>query len=106
MQLTKVVIVLSGLALVCARPSASIRSSLVARVEECSCDDADNAFNVCLLETCGHGCDDTDTPPCVAAVGMYIKIFECGALTLTCFSEAECSNNVTTCAGFPTAWST
>ncbi|KAM3083699.1 hypothetical protein ACMFMG_002188 [Clarireedia jacksonii] len=88
MQFTKVIAVLSGLALVCARPSASTRSSLVARVEECSCDDAENAFDVCLLERCGHGCDDTDTAPCVATV------------------VAECSNDITICAGFPTVWST
>ncbi|PQE33522.1 hypothetical protein CJF32_00003383 [Rutstroemia sp. NJR-2017a WRK4] len=74
MQFTKIIAVLSGLALVCARPSASIRSSLMARVEECSCDDAENAFNVCLLERCGHGCGDADTAPCVATVGMYIGI--------------------------------
>lgn len=70
MQFSAILAVFAGLTLVAARPA--IPAALQVRVEECSCADAQGAYAVCLLERCGHGCNDDDVAPCVASVGMSI----------------------------------
>ncbi|KAF7930596.1 uncharacterized protein EAE98_004996 [Botrytis deweyae] len=77
MQFATIFAIFAGLTLVAARPT--IPAALQARVEECSCSDAQGAYAVCLLKSCGHGCTDEDVAPCVASV------------------EAECITDWTTC---------
>ncbi|KAB8296395.1 hypothetical protein EYC80_009143 [Monilinia laxa] len=75
MQFSTILTVLAGLTLVAARPA--IPAALQTRVEECSCADAQGAYAVCLLETCGHGCNDNNIAPCVASVKAEFMI-DCG----------------------------
>ncbi|KAA8568205.1 hypothetical protein MFRU_034g00500 [Monilinia fructicola] len=77
MQFSTILAVFAGLTLVTARPAIPV--ALQTRVEECSCADAQGAYAVCLLETCGHGCNDDNIAPCVASV------------------KAECITDWTTC---------
>lgn len=70
MQFSTIFAIFTGLTLVAARPT--IPAALQVRVEECSCSDAQNAYAVCLLESCGHGCTDEDAAPCVASVGTSL----------------------------------
>ncbi|KAI9641700.1 hypothetical protein NHQ30_009556 [Ciborinia camelliae] len=78
MQFSTILAFFAALTLVAARPA--IPAAFHVRVEECSCADAQEAYAVCLLERCGHGCDDSDVAPCVASV------------------EAECTTDWTTCS--------
>ncbi|TGO60881.1 hypothetical protein BOTNAR_0138g00080 [Botryotinia narcissicola] len=77
MQFSTIFAIFAGLTLDAARPM--VPAALQARVEECSCSDAQGAYAVCLLERCGHDCTEEDFAPCVAR------------------NEAECITDWTTC---------